>query len=305
MIPQRPGMRAASDSGGVEREDWAPAPSGVERRLAGFLHTLDLDAGQEHLHADAFERLRRGALQAIVVHGVFAQSVLQATVQRLERHDPPFLKTSFPRAFHAWFYGRNVNLADGALAGYFQEAEQFNAQLDTLMPAGLGLEGRIAALLSTLDGGRAFARAPGPRAGECYMFTTLRAHLERGYIPAHYDNEMRLRPSYRHLASLVDEHIVSFVLALSRAESGGALEVFDMCCEPHDARLLSDDRVTVKPDTSRLRSASFRLPPGSLIVLDSGRYLHRVTPVGGARTRWTACSFMARSRSRETMYCWG
>ena len=137
------------------------------------------------------------------------------------------------------------------------------------------------------------------------MFTTLRAHFERGFIPGHYDNEMRLRPSYRHLAGLVDEHIVSFVLAFSAPDSGGALEVFDLRCEPHEARLLSDDGVKFKPDTSVLRSASFRLPPGSLIVLDSGRYLHRVTPVGGARVRWTACSFMARSRLHDAMYCWG
>ena len=50
---------------------------------------------------------------------------------------------------------------------------------------------------------------------------------------------------------------------------------------------------------------SFRLPPGAMIVLDSGRYLHRVTPVIGPHKRWTACSFMARSRARDATYCWG
>lgn len=290
---------------GVEQEAWASAPSGTERRIAGFLCTLDLDADQVDLHADAFDRLRRGELQAIVVQGVYAPEVLHANVERLERHDPPFLKTWFPRPFNAWFYGRNVNLADAALAGYFEEASRFNAQLETLMPPGLGLRQRVGTLLAALDGGRPFVAAPGPRNGEHYMFTTLRAHLERGYIPAHFDNEMRLRPSYRHLAGTVERHILSFVLAFSRPDSGGALEVFDLRCDPDDARLLNDDGVSVKPDTSILSSACFHLPPGSLIVLDSGRYLHRVTPVGGARTRWTACSFMARSRSHDMTYCWG
>ncbi len=290
---------------GVEREAWVSASSGTERRIAGFLRTLELDAADVDLHADAFGRLRSGDLQAIVVHGVYAPEVLRASVERLERHDPPFLKTWFPPAFHAWFYGRNVNLADPALAGYFAEASQFNAQLETLMPLGLGLTQRVGALLAALDGSRPFVAAPGPRSGEHYMFTTLRAHLELGYIPAHFDNEMRLRPSYRHLAGTVEPHILSFVLAFSRSDSGGALEVFDLRCDPDDARLLNDDGVSVKPDTSILRSASFRLPPGSLIVLDSGRYLHRVTRVGGALTRWTACSFMARSRSHDATYCWG
>jgi len=42
-----------------------------------------------------------------------------------------------------------------------------------------------------------------------------------------------------------------------------------------------------------------------MIVLDSGRFLHRVSPVEGDRKRWTACSFMALSRQRDAMYCWG
>jgi hypothetical protein len=42
-----------------------------------------------------------------------------------------------------------------------------------------------------------------------------------------------------------------------------------------------------RPDVSTLASVSFRLPPGALILLDSGRYLHRLTPVQGARKRWT------------------
>ena len=88
------------------------------------------------------------------------------------------------------------------------------------------------------------------------------------------------------------------MLAFSRSDSGGALEVFDLRCDPDDARLLNDDGVAVKLHTSVLRSASFRLPPGSLIVLDSGRYLPRVTRVGGARTRWAACADSWREVAR-------
>ena len=286
-------------------EDWSPAPSGTERCLAGFLHVLDIDARAAAAHGNAFSRLRDGSLQAIVVHEACPPGLLPALVERLERHDPPFLKTWFPPVFQAWFYGRNINLADGGLAGYFDEAARFNAQLDELMPVGASLPVSVGRLLSALDSGRSFVAAPGPQPGQRYMFTTLRAHVEQGYIPAHFDNEMRLRPSYRHLASVVQAHILSFVLAFSEAESGGALEVFDLRCDPDEARLLSDDHVRDKPDTAVLASVRLRLPPGSLIVLDSGRYLHRVTRVGGGRTRWTACSFMARSRAGDEMFCWG
>jgi hypothetical protein len=285
-------------------DDWQPGAAGQQRCLAGFLNVVDLDGRDLVQHGAAIERLRNGELQAILVHDAIAGHLLAETVARLEQHQPPFLQTWFPPAFHAWFYGRNLNLVDDGLDRYFGEAARFNQQLEALLPEHLSLQDRIAGLLSALDAGRPFIAAPGPTPGDQYMFTTLRAHLEQGYIPAHFDNEMQLRPGYRHLATLVTPHILSFVLAFSQAHEGGALEVFDLRCEPGDARLLNDDSAP-KPDLHALSSVRFHLPPGSMIVLDSGRYLHRLTRVVGARKRWTACSFMARSRSGDVNCCWG
>jgi len=268
------------------------------------LHTLEFDADDAQFHSNAFARLRSGELQAVVVHRVFLPLELSRIVGRLERHDPPFLQTWFPDAFRAWFFGRNINLSHPDLPGYFDEAARFNRQFDELFAPDAG-KARIAAILAALDGGRAFRAAPGPRSGQAYMFTTLRAHIEGGYIPAHFDNEQALRPSYRHLRTLVDAHMLSFVLAFSVPEGGGALEVFDLRCEPENAVLLSDDAARSRPRLEGLAAVSFRLPPGSMIVLDSGRYLHRVTPVEGKRKRWTACSFMALARDGQAMYCWG
>jgi len=285
---------------------WRPGMcAGAAQALAGFLRTTELDAAEASEHADAIEQLRAGDLQAIIVHRVYAPDVLATVVARLERNDPEFLQTWFPEKFHSWFYGRNLNLSDARLPGYFEEAARFHAQLEDLFPPGLGIARHVGELLSRLAGGRPFVPAPGPLPGTEYMFTTLRAHAESGYLPAHFDNEQRLRPSYQHLRTLVELNMLSFVLVLAQPETGGALEVFDLCVEPQDARLLSDDSVKVRPDVSRLESVSFSLPAGTLIVLDSGRYLHRLTPVQGARKRWTACSFMARARAHAATYCWG
>lgn len=290
---------------GAPRVAWQPGSAkSTPLKLGGFLATLELDAEEARLHADAFARLRSGELQAVVVHRVFRPTELAGIVDRLEQHDPPFLQTWFPDAFRAWFFGRNINLSHPDLAGYFDESARFNRQLDDLFAPHGGMN-RITGILSTLDGGRTFCPAPGPSAGQHYMFTTLRAHLEGGYIPPHFDNEQALRPSYRHLRTLVDAHMLSFVLAVNATEGGGALEVFDLRCEPENAVLLSDDAVRSRPRLDGLASVSFRLPPGSMIVLDSGRYLHRVTPVEGQCKRWTACSFMALARDRRAMYCWG
>ncbi|MBS0126813.1 2OG-Fe(II) oxygenase, partial [Thetidibacter halocola] len=156
-----------------------------------------------------------------------------------------------------------------------------------------------------LDDGPAYGAAPGPQPGSRYHFTTIRGHGTGGFIPPHFDNESALRPSYRHLATLIEQSIFSFVLAFSRAEAGGALEFFNLTAADHADRFRNVDGPTPPPSVDGVEKVSIRLAPGDLIAVNSGGYLHRVTPVEGPRTRWTACTFMARSRSGDHVHCWG
>jgi hypothetical protein len=273
--------------------------------LGGFLRVLEIEARDVASHPDAFERLHSGELHAVLVRGAYAPEMMARAVARLERHDPPFVQTWFPLPFRSWFYGRNLNLTGPhELDAYFDDAERFHAQLEELLPEPHGLTTHLAGLLAQLDGGRPFRAPPGPGPGKRYMFTTLRAHLEGGFIPPHADNEFRLRPSYRHLVGLIEPQLLSFVLAFTRADGGGALEVYDWRLDAEARELMNDDRGR-PPDVDGLRSVAFRLEPGALLVLDSGRTLHRLSPVEGPRVRWTACSFMARSRAGGVTYCWG
>lgn len=275
------------------------------RTVGSFFRLLEIDVGEGACHPDAFDRLRRGELHGVLVHNVYTPDVLEGVVKRLERHDPPFLKTWFPSEFRSWFFGRNLNLTHPDLPGYFDEARQFHEHLAALFPPALGITDYLAGVLARLDGGRPFRAPPGPSPGEQYMFATLRAHLEGGFIPPHCDNEQALRPSYRHLETLIEPHLLSFVLALTRPEAGGALEVYNARFDPLGASLMNDDRATGRPSLEGRESVSFRLAPGTMILADSGCYLHRVSPVAGPRKRWTVCSFMARSRGGDAMYCWG
>jgi hypothetical protein len=229
---------------------------------------------------------------------------MRRTVERLEKHDPPFLKTWFPEKFRSWFYGQNLNLMQTDPDTYFQQAQSFHHHMRELLPEPMGVEDHLMKILSKLDGGRPYRAAPGPDPDQTYMMTTFRGHEEGGYIAAHCDNEQALRPAYEHLQTLVSSHMYSMVLLIGKPDDGGALEVFDYRVEPKDSRLMSDDSVT-KPDVSTLSSVAFSLNAGDMIIVDSGRYLHRVTPVVGNTTRWTACSFMAHARERNAVYCWG
>ena len=276
--------------------------AGGSKESGGFFRLLEIDAADVSAHADAFDRLRRSDIHGVMLHGVCPADVLGETSERLERHDPPFLKTWFPEEFHSWFYGRNLNLAHPELLGYFQEAELFNEQLEALFPDEFSVSGYLAGLLARLDDGRRFLAPPGPEPGQSYLLTTVRCHMEGGHIPPHLDNEFALRRSYKHLRGIVEPPILSFVASLAEADDGGELEIYDFRQDTSGTFEVSGP---IEPDISNLDSVRFRIPPGSVIVIDSGRYLHRVTPVVGSRSRWTLCSFMALSKDHDAMYCWG
>ena len=270
-----------------------------------FFTLLDIDAFNADSHRSAIADLRSGKITGIVVRNVYESALMKAVADRLERHDPPFLKTWFPEKFKSWFYGQNLNLMETDSASYFNEAAIFHQQMQELFPASMGVDSHLMKLLSRLDENRPYRAAPGPEPDQKYMITTFRGHGDGGYIPAHCDNEQSHRPAYEHLATLVSEHMYSMVLLIGKPNDGGVLEVFDYRVEPQDSRLMSDDSISNKPDIAELSSVSFPLNAGDIIIVDSGRYLHRVTPVVGEKTRWVACSFMAHAIERNAVYCWG
>lgn len=273
-----------------------------------FFRLLEFPCDQASDHADSVTQVRNGELTGIVVRAVYDSDLMASVTERLERHDPPFLKTTFPDKFRSWFYGRNLNLMGTDPASYFQQADAFHQQMKELLPEPNGMNGRVMRLLSELDEGRPYRAAPGPEADQEYMLTTFRGHAEGGYIPAHCDNEQSTRPSFEHLQTLVADQMYSMVLMIGAADDGGFLEVFDHRIEPADRHVDQSSNVGAnagKIDLTALSSAVIDLHPGDLVVVDSGRYLHRVTPVIGPTTRWVACSFMAHSLDRNAVYCWG
>ena len=272
---------------------------------ADILRIVQLEADGP-LPAASFASLRANEVDGLLVHGVFDQNACTRIVAGLECNAPGFEQTEFPGPFRSFFYGRNLNLNSPDLGEYFEAAQRFQAALTGFGAAiGVDIAGRVATLMAALDEGRPFEAAPGAR-GSQHFFTTFRGHKTGGYIPAHFDNEQSLRPSYRQVASAIQGDILSVVVTLAEAEAGGMLEVFDLTEDDAGGRYVNDDaHLARRPDLASLRSQAIRVPAGSMIILQSGRRLHRVRPVEGARTRWTMCSFMALSRAGDRTYCWG
>jgi hypothetical protein len=270
-----------------------------------FFRTVTVTAAEAQQSPHLLTRLRQREIESIVVKEVYDHPTCEALCGELESGNLGLIRTDFPAKFAAFFYGINLNLTHPDLKDYFAEVPKFRAGLSRLLPGERGLEPRLTQLMSGLDQGTSYAAAPGPDAGSSYMFTTIRAHLPGGYIPAHFDDEQAARPSYRHLMQLIQMKLFSFVLAFSKAEGGGALEIFNLKPEKEGQRIAANDRSAAKPDLDAAEKVSFRLDPGDMIIFSSGHYLHRVTPVTGTKTRWTACSFMAESKTPGQVYCWG
>ncbi|MCR9199670.1 MAG: 2OG-Fe(II) oxygenase [Planctomycetaceae bacterium] len=283
------------------------AESPTERLLGAptpFFRVAEFGDERRAQFPDAVTRLRERRLTAVVVRGLYDAATMATATARLEAHDPPFLKTTFPEKFRSWFYGRNLNLVGTDPLTYFHQAAEFHDHLEQLLPGEQSLRRRLLAVLSDLDEGRPYLPAPGPEPEWDYMMTTLRGHAEGGYIPPHCDNEQSVRNSYEHLQTLVEDRMYSAVLMIGPPESGGDLQVYDHCVE-HAASHEDTGAWAGKVELESLSSARVTLAAGDLVIVDSGRYLHRVTPVEGPTTRWVACSFMAKAVDRDAVYCWG
>lgn len=264
-----------------------------------FFRSITIEAAEVARNPDAIRGMRREEIDGIILRGVYDADACARVCARLETGQHGLVRTEFPAPFRSHFLGVNLNLAPDDLTGYFAAAAAFHTHLAAL----IDLETRVATLLGMMDAGRRYRAAPGPD-GQDHMFTTLRAHLPGGFIPQHFDNEQAHRPSYRHITPHINADLYSFVLAFSRADAGGALQIFNLQHGGRKFRMADGADDASRLDVTRVESVSFRLRPGEMILFNSGRYLHRVTPVIGTTTRWTACSFMSESHHGET-WCWG
>jgi hypothetical protein len=273
---------------------------------AGFLKVEEHSAKDAAPDATAIGRLRANAFDVLIVHDVVAPQALAVLRDRLESNAADFEMTEFPGPFRSFFYGRNLNLNAPELDDYFTAEPLFRAAI-TRLGEGLSLDliAQTSQVLSSFDQGRRYRAAAGRTAGEQHFFATLRGHLDGGYIPAHFDNEQSLRPSYRHIAGQIRSDIFSYVLTLAAAEQGGQLELFNLRASDHAGEFRNADGGRGTLDLTTVEKVALPIPAGSMVLVNSGRLLHQVSRVQGARKRWTMCSFMALSATPDEVLCWG
>ena len=273
---------------------------------AAPLRLLEVDAGDLDRHPTALSDLFAGQLTGMVIRHAFPRQALAGVVARLERAD--FGLASQPAThFKGVSYGRVLIVEPRDLANYFREAARFRAACAELFDGAPAFQERLDALLTSVAGGRGVHVPTGPD-GSAYAPATIRGIPAGGQIDLHCENETVDFPSMWHLSRLIHaRNQLSFYLVLALPESGGELVIHNArFAEGAGEQLARMERTGSVPleALAPYGQAIPRTDVGDLLVFDSGRHFHRVTPVAGPRLRWTMGGFLARSLDETTVYYW-
>ena len=162
-------------------------------------------------------------------------------------------------------------------------------------------------LLSELAGG---ARARPPRyikAGEelgAWVPFNYRA-LEPGeQIYSHHDAHYKL-PIYEGFPAELDQHsAVSWFVTLQAPEAGGELTLYGLWGTDPNPPMLPTRFIDTEALESSYLKERIKLETGDLVLFDSGRFVHRVTPVEGSVERITMGGFLTLSHDRSQLAFW-
>jgi len=268
----------------------------IHDSLAPSMTLLDVPAGDLTAASDAFGRLSRKEIFGVLVRGVFDAAMLERLSEELIAGRDTLPRSKLPEKYRLEFRGMGLDIAGPKLDGYLEAAATFRRELPNTPGASEVLSG-IERVVSGLTGGRTLG-VPACEGREYTPFT-FRQILPGGCLPPHWENEHVPRPAYEHLRTLIDGNMISLLCPLAIPEAGGQVVAYDLRW-PDDGRF-------AKPTAEELESrhgAPILPPPGDMVMFDSGRYYHEVTPVQGARARWTIGLFAALSRDGRSVYYW-
>ncbi|MGB0646720.1 MAG: 2OG-Fe(II) oxygenase [Bradymonadia bacterium] len=123
-------------------------------------------------------------------------------------------------------------------------------------------------------------------------------------IYPHHDNHYRL-PIYEHLDARYDRSVIlSWFIVLQPASTGGDLKLYGLWGSDPNPPLLPTRFLDTEVLENEFKSESVSLDAGDLVVFNSGKYVHRVTPVEGTVPRVTMGGFATVDRERTHLVYW-
>lgn len=270
------------------------------------MRLLEVPAAEVERHPDALSAIFDAQLTGMVIKQAFPADALAEVVARLESGDLP-LERQQSSHFKGQTYGRVLIVGDRDLSDYFREAARFRAACADLFARAPDFQARVETLLTAVAGGRS-VRVPSGPDGAGYAPATIRGLHDGGAIDLHCENETVDFPPMWHLSRVIHaRNQLSYYLLLARPDAGGELVVHNARFAEGAGEQLSRMERTGSAALDAIAACGQVIPQtdvGDLLVFDSGRHFHRVTPVSGPHMRWTMGGFLARSLDDQTVFYW-
>jgi hapalindole-type alkaloid chlorinase len=263
---------------------------------------LDVDAADLAPHAGLVAAIFDDRILGAVVRGVFDPAAIDALRRDIGSGavDLPLVRSEH---YGGASYGEMLIVSPGDLSSYFASA----ARMRGLVAGTAHVESRLVEVFGVLSGGLPIVLAEGPD-GAPYSPVTIRVVEPGGSIAVHCENETVRFPAMAHLATAIDTRDqLSFYTPLALPEAGGELHVYPLRHgEPSGATFNRSPRsfAEIGEALSTLSPVIPALGLGDLLLFDAGRYYHGVTPVRGARERWTMGGFLGRVASGQRILFW-
>jgi hapalindole-type alkaloid chlorinase len=158
-------------------------------------------------------------------------------------------------------------------------------------------------IFSALSGG-CRAESPTLNDGVNWAPYNLRALDPSEQIFAHHDNHYGL-DIYAHLNPRFDRTtLLSWFVTLQPAEAQGALTIYGLWGSDPNPPMLPSRFLDTEVLERDYEKRTLSLQAGDLLIFDSGRHVHRVTPVEGRRARLTLGGFMTFDQTRAEIAFW-
>ena len=258
----------------------------------------------------AIERIFAAQSTGIIIRNAMPEDMVKTAVERMTSPSNDHLWASPNRGMAG---GEIRTIGDAATPTYTAfrgpDSERYSesaARHDDWVQALFGEENPtqlVANLLGGLYQGRPASPPPFQR-GRDWLPFNYRALDPGVQIYSHHDNHYGLA-IYEQMGSQYSrDHLLSWFITLQPAQIDGNLVIYGLWGSDPDPPMLPTrflDTAALERDYGRFEC---QLGAGDLVVFDSGRHVHRVTPVGGELARLTLGGFLTKSVDQSQLAFW-
>ena len=271
---------------------------------------IDINIDEVASHGHLIEEMLAAKLTGVVVRGAFPEQLVNEAVANLESDD---LGDAWD-APNAGMTGGEIRTIGDAATPTFTAFRGPSAQryADSARRHERWTQAifkdehptpHLQRIFSGLFQGRA-AAAPAFEDGVSWAPYNYRALDPNVQIYSHHDNHYGLE-IYQHLDERFDRGaLLSWFITLQPAELAGQLVIYGLWGSDPNPPMLPTRFLDTEILERDFKRSILDLRAGDLVIFDSGRHVHRVTPVEGARPRLTLGGFLTADVDRTQLAFW-